>query len=45
VELASGARPVTLPAARRRAFALALTFFVFLTAFLWAQFIPMFGPR
>jgi ferredoxin len=45
VELASGTRPLTLPAVRRRAFALALTFFVFLTAFLWAQFIPMFGPR
>ena len=45
VELASGTRPVTLPAARRRAFALALTFFVYLTAFLWAQFIPMFAPR
>jgi ferredoxin-type protein NapH len=45
IELASGSRPVTLPAVRRRAYVLALTFFVFLTAFLWAQFIPMFGPR
>jgi len=45
IELASGSRVVTLPAARRRAYVLALTFFVFLTAFLFAQFIPMFGPR
>lgn len=45
IELASGARPVTLPAVRRRAYVLALTYFVFLTALLWAQFIPMFAWR
>lgn len=45
IELVSGKNTVTLPAVRRRAYLLALTFFVFLTAFLWAQFIPMFGPR
>ncbi len=36
---------VTRPAVRRRAYVLALTYFVFLTAFLWAQFVPMFMPR
>ncbi len=45
VELGSQSQAVTLPAVRRRAYVLGLTFFVFLTAFLWAQFIPMFGPR
>ncbi len=45
IELAAGGRAQTVPAVRRRAYVLALTFFVFLTAFLWAQFIPMFGPR
>jgi ferredoxin len=45
VDLVSGSRVITGPAVRRRAFALALTFFVFLTVFLWAQFIPMFMPK
>lgn len=45
ITLADASGDVTLSAARWRGYALALTWFVFLTAFLWAQFIPMFMPK